>query len=112
MNLTMPTQWTVTWAEIAGALFFLIGMVWLASVAYGRIIGRFDRADGRFDMMEDRMTAMEKRNERADHETAVVKAEQHAQREKIAVMAEQVTGITRTLERIDRNVEAIREERK
>ena len=105
MNLTMPTQWTLTWPEVAGAAIFLVGLIWLTASAYNRVMARFDQ-------IEERMRAMEKRNTAADNETAVVKTEQHAQREKIAVMAEQMTGFGRTLDRSDRNVETLKEGRK
>lgn len=102
MDLTMPTQWTVTWPEITGVVLFVVVNIWIASGAYRKIVERLDRLDKRMD-------SVEKRNVAADHETALVKEEQANQRTTIAVMASQLKHNSEVLARIERGVDVLRE---
>jgi len=88
----------ITWstAEIMAAIAFAAaaaGGYWRLALQLGHL--------------ERKMDAMSRRNEAADLESDAVKVEQAAQRMTVAVMAEQMRGVTNTLGRIDRNVEEL-----
>lgn len=96
MEVILPATMTVT---IAGIGAFL--------TIFASIIGVYYRISARLDTFEAKFVKMEQRNAHADLETEAVKIEQAAQKTTVAVMAEQISGISRTLERIDRNVEGL-----
>jgi hypothetical protein len=100
MELILPQTATLT---IGGIVAFL--------TIFASIIGVYYRISARLDSFEGRFMKMEERNTHADLETEAVKAEQAAQKTTVAVMAEQISGISRTLERIDRNVEGLVKDR-
>ncbi len=96
MELTIPATMSVT-----------IGAVVAFLTIFASIIGVYYRLSGQVSTLEKKFDSMAQRNVRADEETEAVKREQAAQKTTVAVMAEQISGITRTLERIDRNVEEL-----
>lgn len=96
MELVLPTTLPITIGAIAAFL-----------TLFGSIIGIYWQLRGQVRHIEEKVDNMAERNKRADEETEAVKQEQTAQRTTVAVMAEQIGGITRTLERIDRNVEGL-----
>ncbi|WP_287994583.1 hypothetical protein [Acidiphilium sp.] len=96
MEVVIPATMTVT----VGAIFAFLTI-------FASIIGVYYRISARLDVFELKFTKMEQRNTHADQETEAVKIEQAAQKTTVAVMAEQISGISRTLERIDRNVEGL-----
>jgi len=96
MELTIPATMSIT---IGAILAFL--------TIFASVIGVYYRLSGQVATIMKKFEAMELRNIRADHETEVVKQEQADQKTTVAVMAEQIGGISRTLERIDRNVEGL-----
>ena len=94
MELTIPATMPIT----IGAILAFLTM-------FGSVIGVYYRLNSQMSTIMRKFEVMEQRNIRADHETETVKAEQAAQKTTVAVMAEQIGGISRTIERIDRNVE-------
>jgi hypothetical protein len=96
VELILPSTATLT---VSGIVAFL--------TIFGSIIGVYYRLAASLSALEEKFTKMEARNIHADAETEAVKVEQAAQKTTVAVMAEQINGITRTLERIDRNVEGL-----
>lgn len=96
MEMTIPTTMTVT---VGAILAFL--------TIFASVLGIYYRLSGQVKILEGKFDKMAQRNDRADLETEAVKAEQASQRTTVAVMAEQIGGISRTLERIDRNVEGL-----
>lgn len=107
MDLTIPTTWAISWAQVAAVVGFCATTVWIVAGAWSRIMARFDKTDARLEKMDERMGSMEARNTVADRETVTVKLEQAAQHTEIAVMAEQMRSQGATLARIDRNLEAL-----
>ena len=71
---------------------------------FASIIGVYHKLSGQVRHLEDKFDKMALRNTKADQETEQVKREQAAQKTTVAVMAEQIHGMGRTLERIDGNV--------
>lgn len=96
MELILPASMPIT----AGAIIAFLTL-------FGSTLGVYYRLSGQVKHLEDKVDKMALRNDKADHETEVVKIEQSAQRTTIAVMSEQINGISRTLNRIDRNVEGL-----
>lgn len=96
MEVTLPETMTLT---IGGIVAFM--------TIYGSLLGIYYRLSASLKSLQGKINDMEQRNIHADAETEAVKAEQAAQKTTVAVMAEQIVGITRTLERIDRNVEGL-----
>lgn len=96
MELTIPATMPVT-----------IGAIIAFLTIFASVIGVYYRLSGQVATIMRKFEAMELRNQRADTETEAVKKEQAEQKTTVAVMAEQIGGITRTLERIDRNVEGL-----
>lgn len=97
MELVLPSTITLTFSAVVVLLGALIGAV----KAY---ISLRNNITNRFAHLEEKFDALVTRNERADAETEKVKAEQAKQETTIAVMAEQMRGITVTLTRVDGNV--------
>jgi hypothetical protein len=93
MEVIIPATLSVT----IGAIFAFLSL-------FAGIIGIYYRLSGQMASLEEKVDSMATRNEHADRETEAVKREQAAQKTTVAVMAEQISGITRTLDRIDRNV--------
>ena len=93
MELILPPTMTIT-----------VGAVIAFLTIFASIIGVYYRLSGQVKHLEDKFDKMAQRNDRADQETEAVKTEQAAQRTTVAVMAEQINGMGRTLERIDGNV--------
>lgn len=93
MELILPASMSVTATAIIAFL-----------TIFASIIGVYYRLSGQVKHLEDKFDKMAHRNERADRETEEVKREQAAQKTTVAVMAEQIYGMGRTLERIDGNV--------
>jgi len=96
MELTIPATMPIT----IGAILAFLTM-------FGSVIGVYYRLNSQMSTIMRKFEVMEQRNIRADHETEAVKQEQAAQKTTVAVMAEQIGGISRTIERIDRNVEGL-----
>jgi hypothetical protein len=96
MELVLPTTLPIT-----------IGAVGAFLTLFASIIGVFWKLRGQVQHLEGKVDSMAERNKRADDEAEAIKNEQAAQKTTVAVMAEQIGGITRTLERIDRNVEGL-----
>lgn len=96
MEVVIPATMTVT-----------VGAIIAFLTIFASIIGVYYRISARLDVFEDKFIKMEQRNTHADLETEAVKIEQAAQKTTVAVMAEQISGISKTLERIDRNVEGL-----
>ena len=63
----------------------------------GSIIGVYFRLRAQLDQLQTRFDKMEHRNTAADQETEQVKLEQAAQKTTVAVMAQQVSGIDRSI---------------
>lgn len=97
MELIVPSTIQLTF----GAVVVLLGGVFAAMKAY---ISLRNNITDRFRHLEEKFDVMAARNERADAETEKVKTEQAKQETTIAVMAEQMRGITLTLTRVDSNV--------
>ena len=97
MELIIPSTIQLTF----GAIVVVLGGVYAAMRAYFSLRNNITN---RFSHLEEKFDAMAARNERADLETEKVKAEQAKQETTIAVMAEQMRGITVTLIRVDNNV--------
>ena len=100
MEVIIPSSFTLTMGALATTLVLITGAI----RAYFSLKTGLNN---RLQHLEEKIDKMAKRNERADEETAVVKTEQATQRTTIAVMAEQMQGFGRTLERIDGNVTEI-----
>ena len=100
MELIVPSTIQLTF----GAIVVLLGGVFAAMRAY---LSLRNNITDRFRHLEDKFDAMTARNERADRETEKVKAEQSKQETTIAVMAEQMRGISLTLTRVDGNVDEL-----
>lgn len=97
MEVLIPSSFTLT----------LSAMVMVSGLIIGAIRAYFSlrtSINERFRHLEEMIDKMAQRNERADMETEKVKAEQAKQETTIAVMAEQMRGITVTLTRVDGNV--------
>lgn len=100
MEVLIPSSFTLTLT----ALVMVLGLIISVIRAYFSLRTSINK---RFEHLEEMIDKMAQRNERADAETAVVKTEQETQRTTIAVMAEQIQGFGRTLDRIDGNVSEI-----
>ena len=96
MELIIPASMTVTIGAISAFLTILVS-----------VIGVYFRLSGQVATIMKKFESMELRNIRADQETEAVKKEQADQKTTVAVMAEQIGSITRTMDRVDRNVEAL-----
>lgn len=93
MELVLPNTMTVTMGAIAAFL-----------TIFASIIGVYYQLSSQVKHLEAKVDAMVVRNKDADAETEAVKVEQASQRVTVAVMAEQIHGVTKTLERIDSNL--------
>lgn len=94
MELIIPPSMTVT-----------IGAIIAFLTIFASIIGIYYRLTAQVGVLEKKFDQMAQRNVHADQETEAVKREQAAQKTTVAVMAEQISAMGRTLERIDRNVD-------
>ena len=99
-EVLIPGSANFTLTALLFALVAFLSLVATATSGYFKLTNQVTT-------LEKKMDLMRARNVHADLETQAVKDEQSAQRTCIAVMAEQIGGITRTLDRIDRNVERI-----
>lgn len=97
MELLLPATWPISIEMLALAVSFLLGAGWAAASAYRRIMAELHA------MRED-IDAMKSRNLAADRETSKVKLEQSEQRTTVAVMAERIEGLGRTIDRMDRGI--------
>lgn len=93
MELILPATLSVT----MGAVFAFLTI-------FASIIGVYYRLSGQVRHLESKFDAMTARNKAADAETEAVKVEQAQQRVVVAVMAEQISNVSKTLERIDMNI--------
>ena len=84
-----------------------MGAVFAFLTIFASIIGVYYRLSGQVKHLESKFDAMVTRNKKADLETEAVKAEQALQRTTVAVMAEQINGVIRTLERMDNNLDQL-----
>jgi septal ring factor EnvC (AmiA/AmiB activator) len=64
---------------------------------FASIIGVYSRLRAQLDQLQQRFEKMERRNLHADQETEGVKREQALQKTTVAVMAQQVSGIDRSI---------------
>jgi hypothetical protein len=96
MEIVLPASIPVTLGAVAAFISII-----------ATVVGIYFRLRGQLEGVQRQIDKMALRNERADHETEEVKREQAAQKTTVAVMSEQISGISRTLERIDRNVEGL-----
>jgi septal ring factor EnvC (AmiA/AmiB activator) len=74
---------------------------------FAAIIGGYYRLSGGIATLEEKFTKMEARNTHADQETEAVKIEQAEQKTTVAVMAQQIANQSKTIDRIDRNIEEL-----
>lgn len=91
MELVLPNTLTIT-----------IGAIIAFLTIFASIIGVYSRLRAQLDSLQSRFDKMEKRNTHADQETEDVKREQAAQKTTVAVMAQQVSGIDRSVEEMKR----------
>jgi len=78
-----------------------IGAIFAFLTLFASVIGIYYRLSGQVAAITRKIDLMERRNERADHETELVKGEQAQQRTTVAVMAEQMRNQSLSLERIE-----------
>jgi hypothetical protein len=97
MTVTPDMTMTLSLELLFAAAAFLIGCAWAARAAYSKIMSAL------VELRED-IEAVKERNRMADAEAERIRVEQASQKTNIAVMAEQITGIGRTLERVDRGM--------
>ena len=88
MEFIFPSTMTVTFGAVIAFL-----------TIFASIIGVYYRLSGQVRHLEEKFDKMAQRNDRADQETEEVKREQASQKTAVAVMAEQIHGMGRTLER-------------
>lgn len=74
---------------------------------FASILGVYYRLDASLKTLEGKFEKMEARNTHADEETEAVKMEQAEQKTTVAVMAQQIADQSKTVDRIDRNIEEL-----
>lgn len=111
MDFSTPQTFIMDWRLVVGVIGFFItssaGLVYAFVGTRSMIVRRFDQNDAEFRAVRDDINAMKTRNSNADRETEAVKLKQSGLELSVAVMAEQMSGFARTLERIDRNVDGL-----
>lgn len=101
MEVILPTTMTVTMGAIAAFL-----------TIFASIIGVYYRLSIQVRHLETKFDSMTERNKAADAETEAVKLEQAQQRLTVAVMAEQISNVSKTLDRIDANITQLIEKKR
>lgn len=96
MEVALPGDLSLTLTEVIAFL-----------TIYGSLIGIYFRLNASLTALRGDFREMQQRNKHADEETEAVKAEQAAQKTTVAVMAQQIENQSKTIDRIDRNIEEL-----
>lgn len=112
-DFSTPQTFIMDWRLVVGVIGFFVtssaALVYAFVATRAMIVRRFDQNDAEFKGVRADIAAMKARNAHADMETEAVKVKQAGMETTVAVMAEQMGGFARTLERVDRNIEKLME---